>query len=242
MEPRVIATGLQFPEGPIALDDGSVLLVEIKRGTLSRVQPDGRVEVVAEPGGGPNGAAFGPDGSVYLCNNGGCFEFEEMMGFTLPGPVPPTWTGGSIQKVDLATGSVTTVYTESSTGPLARAQRPRLRRARRVLVHRPRRAPRSHERPHRAALRVGRRVVMSRGRVPVGRSERDRAVTGRLRALRGRDPHRAGVLVAGHRSRRGGRHHARGPRRSPRWPAFPGCSCSTSSRWTAKDGCASARS
>jgi gluconolactonase len=118
MEPRVIATGLQFPEGPIALDDGSVLLVEIKRGTLSRVQPDGRVEVVAELGGGPNGAAVGPDGSVYVCNNGGGFEFEEVMGFTLPGPVPPGWTGGSIQKVDLATGQVTTLYTESSSGPL----------------------------------------------------------------------------------------------------------------------------
>jgi gluconolactonase len=118
MEPRVLATGLQFPEGPIALDDGSVLLVEIKRRTLSRVQPDGTVEVVADVGGGPNGAALGPDGSVYLCNNGGCFEFEDVMGFTLPGPVPPGWTGGSIQKVDLATGAVTTVYTESSTGPL----------------------------------------------------------------------------------------------------------------------------
>ena len=29
---REIASGLQFPEGPIALDDGSVLVVEIKRG------------------------------------------------------------------------------------------------------------------------------------------------------------------------------------------------------------------
>jgi gluconolactonase len=118
MEPRVIATGLQFPEGPIALDDGSVLLVEIKRGTLSRVSADGNVEVAAELGGGPNGAAFGPDGAVYVCNNGGCFHWEDVMGLTLPGPVPPEWTGGSIQRVDLATGAVTTLYTESSTGPL----------------------------------------------------------------------------------------------------------------------------
>lgn len=118
MEPDVLATGLQFPEGPIALDDGSVLLVEIQRGTLTRVTADGTVEVVAEVGGGPNGAALGPDGAVYLCNNGGCFEFEQVMGLTLPGPVPPGWTGGSIQKVDLATGAVTTLYTESSSGPL----------------------------------------------------------------------------------------------------------------------------
>jgi gluconolactonase len=118
MEHRVIATGLRFPEGPVALDDGTVLLVEIQRGTLTRVSADGTVEVVADVGGGPNGAAIGPDGAVYLCNNGGCFQFDEVMGFTLPGPVPAGWTGGSIQKVDLATGAVTTLYTESSSGPL----------------------------------------------------------------------------------------------------------------------------
>ena len=59
---RVLAQGLRFPEGPIAMADGSVLVVEIERGTLSRVDPAGRVEVVAHTGGGPNGAAIGPDG------------------------------------------------------------------------------------------------------------------------------------------------------------------------------------
>ena len=39
MKIREVASGLQFPEGPIALEDGSVLLVEIARGTLSRVTP-----------------------------------------------------------------------------------------------------------------------------------------------------------------------------------------------------------
>src|SRR3546814_642999 len=40
------------------------------------------------------------------------------MGFTLPGPVPDAWEGGSIQRVDLDTGEVTTLYTASSSGPL----------------------------------------------------------------------------------------------------------------------------
>ena len=71
IEHRTVATGLKFPEGPIAMPDGSVILVEIARGTLSRVAPDGTVTVVAEPGGGPNGAAIGPDGRCYICNNGG---------------------------------------------------------------------------------------------------------------------------------------------------------------------------
>ena len=51
--------------------DGSMLVVEIARGTW-RVRPDGALEVVADCGGGPNGAV-GPDGAVYVCNNGGCF-------------------------------------------------------------------------------------------------------------------------------------------------------------------------
>jgi gluconolactonase len=118
MDIRTVATGLKFPEGPIALDDGTVLLVEIARGTLSQVAADGTVDVVADVGGGPNGAALGPDGAVYLCNNGGCFEWEDLMGFTIPGPVPSGWTGGCIQRVDLDTGAVTTLYTESSGRPL----------------------------------------------------------------------------------------------------------------------------
>jgi gluconolactonase len=118
MEIRELASGLRFPEGPVAMDDGSVVLVEIARGTLTRVDPHGKVEVVAELGGGPNGAAIGPDGAMYVCNNGGCFSWDEVMGLTIPGAVPDAWEGGSIQRVDLATGDVTTLYTASSSGPL----------------------------------------------------------------------------------------------------------------------------
>jgi gluconolactonase len=115
---RTVATGLQFPEGPVALADGSVLVVEIARGTLSRVLPDGTVEVVADCGGGPNGAAVGPDGAIWITNNGSCFEYHDLGGMLIPGGVPDGWTGGCIQKVDLSTGEVTTVYSESSGRPL----------------------------------------------------------------------------------------------------------------------------
>lgn len=106
-----IATGLQFPEGPIAMDDGSVILVEIARGTLSRVQPDGSVEVIADCGGGPNGAAVGPDGAVYVCNNGG-FSWRHVDGMLLPAFQAEDYIGGSIQRVDLSNGEVTTLYSE----------------------------------------------------------------------------------------------------------------------------------
>jgi gluconolactonase len=116
-EIREIATGLEFPEGPIALADGSVLVVEIKRGTLTRVSPDGRKSVVAHTGGGPNGAALGPDGRVYVCNNGG-FEWHQVGPFLLPGNQPADYVGGSIQRVDLATGNVETLYRECGGNPL----------------------------------------------------------------------------------------------------------------------------
>ena len=114
---REVATGLEFPEGPVCLPDGSVLVVEIKRGTLSRVHPDGTVKVVADTGGGPNGAAIGPDGACYVCNNGG-FEWHYAGDLTLPGNQPADYTGGSIQRVDLETGRVETLYSECGGNPL----------------------------------------------------------------------------------------------------------------------------
>jgi len=104
MKIREITTGLQFPEGPIAMDDGSVLLVEIARGTLSRVTPDGRIHVVSNLGGGPNGAALGPDGAVYVCNNGGFRWGTENDGTHRPVGQAEDYSGGRIERVDLATG------------------------------------------------------------------------------------------------------------------------------------------
>ena len=106
---RIIAEGMRFPEGPIAMPDGSVLLVEIERQTLSRVTPDGKVEVVAEIPGGPNGAAIGLDGRVYICNNGGMGWLREG-GRLRPHGVPPGYDGGSIDVVDLASGKVSRLY------------------------------------------------------------------------------------------------------------------------------------
>ena len=109
---REICRGLKFPEGPVAMPDGSVILVEIERKTLTRVSVDGEVSVIADCGGGPNGAAFGPDGKMYICNNGG-FEWSQSGPFKRPGEeLAKDYVGGSIQSVDLATGSVETIYTE----------------------------------------------------------------------------------------------------------------------------------
>ena len=95
---RVVATGLCFPEGPVAMRDGSVVLVEIERQTVSRVLPDGTVQVIARTGGGPNGLAVGPDGAFYVCNNGGfAWRLEENL--FRPAMVSSDYVSGSIQRV-----------------------------------------------------------------------------------------------------------------------------------------------
>ncbi len=110
LDGRVIATGLGFPEGPVALADGSVLVVEISTGRLMRVTPNGEPKVVAHVGGGPNGAAMGPDGHCYICNNGG-FSWRTDDGFSRPTGEAADYKGGSIQRVNLTTGNVETLYT-----------------------------------------------------------------------------------------------------------------------------------
>lgn len=108
-EITVIATGLRFPEGPVAMRDGSIVLVEIERQTVTRVRPDGSTEVIAHTGGGPNGLAVGPDGAFYVCNNGG-FMWRTEMNMLRPAGPASDYAGGSIQRIDPRTGSVTVLY------------------------------------------------------------------------------------------------------------------------------------
>jgi len=110
-EHRVLAEGLQFPEGPVACSDGSVLLVEIERRTITRVAADGTVSIVARCDGGPNGLAVGPGGQLYICNNGG-FLFQPVGGINRVKPgVPEGYAGGWIERLDLETGERRVLYT-----------------------------------------------------------------------------------------------------------------------------------
>ena len=114
---RTIATGLSFPEGPVAMADGSVVLVEIERQTVTRVHPDGRTEVIAHPGGGPNGLALGPDGAFYVCNNGG-FAWRLEAGMLRPVAQASDYAGGRIERIDPATGAVSVLYDRCGAHPL----------------------------------------------------------------------------------------------------------------------------
>ena len=114
-----VVSGLQYPEGPVWLPDGSLAAVDVMAGTLLRFKPDPTSSgtFVAAPsielGGSPNGAAMGPDGYLYICNSGG-FTFTTLgpplLPFTLNIPVAQSadYQGGSIQRVSLTDSSFET--------------------------------------------------------------------------------------------------------------------------------------
>ena len=109
-EMRIVAEELQFPEGPVVTNDGSVLVVEIQRETITKIRPDGTRAIVATAGGGPNGLAVGPDGALYLCNNGGLL-FQETDGFLhIRAGSHPRYVGGRIERIDAKTGAVLLLY------------------------------------------------------------------------------------------------------------------------------------
>ena len=113
----IVTDGLGFPEGPVAMRDGSIIVVEMRARTLTRIDPMGRHEIIAELGRGPNGAAIGSGGAVYGADNGGAWGWTE--GVThMPGPPPAVYHGGSIQRIDLATGRYTTLYDQCDGKPL----------------------------------------------------------------------------------------------------------------------------
>ena len=112
---ELIADGLRFPEAPVVMDDGSVIVVEIEQGRITRCWPGGRKQVIAEPGGGPNGLAIGPDGKLYCCNNGG-FRYVESNGYLAPHGIAEDYSGGRIERIDIETGAIETLYKSGDHG------------------------------------------------------------------------------------------------------------------------------
>lgn len=120
MDPALhqLTDGLRFPEGPVVLPNGSLVVAELAAGCLTRVHADGRRETLSDNGGSPNGVALGPDGALYVCNSGG-WDFTDLGGFLIPSTeLPAHHSGGRIERVDVTTGAVRVLYTECDGRPL----------------------------------------------------------------------------------------------------------------------------
>lgn len=83
----------------------SVLVASMSRGVVYEVEADGGVRAIGETGGSPNGLALGPDGEIWVAQNGG-----GHLRTSSTRPVTP-----SIQRI--ADGVVDDVITNGLTSP-----------------------------------------------------------------------------------------------------------------------------
>jgi len=71
VQPELVASGLGFPEGPVAMPDGSFVCVDSYRGQLTILGADRVARPLTSTGGAPNSCVVGADGVFYVCQNGG---------------------------------------------------------------------------------------------------------------------------------------------------------------------------
>jgi gluconolactonase len=105
----LLADGLRFPEGPVVMPDGSIALVEVAAGRVTRVGPDGAKTTISAQGGAPNGLALGADCILYCCNNGG-FAWHEEPGLLRPTLQAADYSGGRLEAIDPGSGAVRVLY------------------------------------------------------------------------------------------------------------------------------------
>ena len=144
-ELQEITSGLEFPEGPIAMKRRQrARLRDRRRADHARRARTARRTWWPSAEAARTARAIGPDGKLYVSNNGGSFRYMDMGGLDFPHQPPPeSWNGGRIERIDIETGEVDVLYEECDGLPLRGPERHRLRCARRVLVHRPRRQARA---------------------------------------------------------------------------------------------------
>ena len=114
---RLLAAGLGFVEGPVALPNGDVLCVDLRYSCVWCITPNGKASKVSVVPGSLNGAALGPDARLYVCNNGG-LDWADNPTLNVPLGRARSYMGGRIQVIDLSTGVAEDLYVECDGVPL----------------------------------------------------------------------------------------------------------------------------
>lgn len=123
MEFTAVSTDVGFTEGPVFTQRGSLVFVSIDRGLVYEFD-SGETRVLGRTGAGPNGAAEGPDGVIYVAQNGGQWPASRTEGVTggvqgiQPDGTVRTVTTDPIYPNDLCFGPDGFLYvTDPSRGP-----------------------------------------------------------------------------------------------------------------------------
>ncbi len=69
MDPTLLASDLGFPEGPVVMPDGAIVICDGNTGELLRWS-EGEMATHARTGGSPWGALLGADGAIYVTQGG----------------------------------------------------------------------------------------------------------------------------------------------------------------------------
>jgi len=87
----VFATGLSAPEGPVALPDGTWLIVEggAERGCVTHISADGQTKKVVKKTGRPNGLAVDANGVIWVAES----KTPSLLRLTLDGRSEVVATG-----------------------------------------------------------------------------------------------------------------------------------------------------
>lgn len=94
---QVVVEGIHFPEGPVWCPDGSLVVTSVSAGALYRIDLDeGRAHLLADTGGGANGAVLASDRGFVVAQNGG---IDLRRTGVIPDAPPPRKGAPGLQRV-----------------------------------------------------------------------------------------------------------------------------------------------
>ncbi|HLG01021.1 MAG TPA: SMP-30/gluconolactonase/LRE family protein [Acidimicrobiia bacterium] len=111
---EVVAEGIHFPEGPVWCPDGALVVTSVSAGALYRIDlAEGRGRLLADTGGGANGAVLASDGGFVVTQNGG---IDLRSTGVIPDAPSPRLGRAGLQRV-LPDNSVTYLCTDGFHAP-----------------------------------------------------------------------------------------------------------------------------